>query len=270
MCLVLAALGSHPAYPLIVAANRDEFHDRPTAPAAFWADAPWVLAGRDLRAGGTWLGIDRRGRFACVTNYRQGEREAPAPRSRGRLVSDFLMGETHGREYVQSVIHDATLYNGFNLIAGDPNELYYFSNREGRARALAPGVYGLSNHLLDTAWPKVGSAKKALGTLLAGQGAELVTGLLSLLSDRRRPADEQLPSTGIGLEWERLLSSAFIVSPHYGTRSCTVLLVDRRGDMVFVERTFGPGGEELSAISHQLSTEAGGAAAIRAGPTDGR
>jgi uncharacterized protein with NRDE domain len=252
MCLVLVALGSHPEYPLIVAANRDELYDRPTAPAAFWSDAPWVLAGRDLQAGGTWLGIDRRGRFAAVTNYRQGQREAAAPRSRGRLVSDFLMTVTPAQEYLASVIEDAALYRGFNLIAGDARQLYYFSNREGRARILSPGLYGLSNHLLDTAWPKVSSAKQALGALLAVRESELIGGLLSLLSDRGRPADELLPSTGVGLEWERLLSSAFIESTDYGTRSSTVLLVDRGGGVVFVERTYGPGGERAGETHHEF------------------
>lgn len=252
MCLVLVALGSHPEYPLIVAANRDEFYDRPTAPAAFWTDAPGVLAGRDLQAGGTWLGVDRRGRFAAVTNYRQGQREAAAYRSRGRLVSDFLMTGTPAQAYIASVIEDAALYNGFNLIAGDARALYYFSNREGRARVLQPGVYGLSNHLLDTPWPKVSSAKQALGALLVGKESELVGGLLSLLTDRRRAADELLPSTGVGLEWERLLSSAFIESTDYGTRSSTVLLVDRGGGVVFVERTYGPGGGRGGETHHEF------------------
>ena len=242
MCLVLFAVESHPRYSLIVAANRDEFYDRPTASAAFWTDAPSVLAGRDLRAGGTWLGLDRRGRFAAVTNYRQGEREPPAPRSRGRLVSDFLTVETHAARHIARVTGDAAIYNGFNLIAGDARELWYFSNREGRARVLGPGVYGLSNHLLDTAWPKVSSAKRGLESLLAAPGSALVAELLGLLSDRTRPADDLLPSTGVGLEWERLLSSAFITAPEYGTRSSTVLLVDRDGGVVFVEQTFGPAG----------------------------
>jgi uncharacterized protein with NRDE domain len=255
MCLVLLALESHPDYFLIVAANRDEFYDRPTSPAAFWPDSPSVLGGRDLRAGGTWLGVDRRGRFAAVTNYRQGEREPTAPRSRGRLVSDFLTSDTDARAHIARIINDAALYNGFNLIAGDFRELYYFSNREGRARLLSPGVYGLSNHLLDTAWPKVSSAKRALEMLLAGPGSELATDLLAILSDRSLPADDLLPSTGVGLEWERLLSSAFITSTEYGTRSSTVLLVARDGSVVFVEQTFGPGGKPGRLARHEFQLE---------------
>jgi uncharacterized protein with NRDE domain len=242
MCLVLLALDSHPQYSLVVAANRDEFYDRPTAPAEFWSDAPSVLGGRDLKAGGTWLGIDRMGRLAAVTNYRQGERESPAPRSRGHLVSDFLMGDADALEYIERVRSEAELYNGFNLIAGDPWGLFYFSNRERRVRSLAPGLYGLSNHLLDTPWPKVASAKSALGALLNHGASELTEDLFALLSDRSQPADGVLPATGVSPEWERLLSSAFIASDGYGTRSSTVVLVGRSGDMVFVERSFGPGG----------------------------
>jgi uncharacterized protein with NRDE domain len=242
MCLALIALNSHPDYPLIVAANRDEFYDRPTAPAAFWADAPSVLAGRDLRAGGTWLGIDRRGRFAAVTNYRQGQQESPAPRSRGHLVSEFLTTNTGAHEYIEHVRSDAALYNTFNLIAGDAAGLIYYSDRDGRVRTLARGVYGLSNHLLDTPWPKVTLTKTAFGAVLNGGTSDPTTDLLALLSDRNRPADDLLPATGVGPEWERLLSSAFIASDDYGTRSSTVVLVGRDGGIVFIERTFGPRG----------------------------
>jgi uncharacterized protein with NRDE domain len=255
MCLVVAALDVHPEYSLIVAANRDEFYDRPTAPAAFWSDAPGVLAGRDLQAGGTWLGIDRHGRFAAVTNYRQGTREPPAGRSRGRLVADFLMGGVTAKDHIARVGSDAGLYNGFNLIAGDPRGLHYFSNREGRARVLSPGVYGLSNHLLDTEWPKVSSAKRALGGLLANRGPGLTAGLLSLLADGSRYADDLLPSTGVGLELERLLSSAFIASAEYGTRSSTVVLVGRTGGVVFLERTFGRGGMIDGEVCHEFQLE---------------
>jgi uncharacterized protein with NRDE domain len=252
MCLILTVLDSHPDYSLLVAANRDEFYDRPTAAAAFWRDSPWILAGRDLQAGGTWLGIDRRGRFAAVTNYRQGEREPAAPRSRGLLVSDYLAADIDVRAHLDRVECDAALYNGFNLIAGDARELHYFSNREGRTRALGPGIYGLSNHLLDTAWPKVTSTKSALHALLSGGGSELVPNLLALLSDRRQAADESLPRTGIGLAWERLLSSAFVASREYGTRSSTVVLVGRDGGVVFVERSFGPDGAPAGEVRHEF------------------
>ena len=241
MCLILLALDTHPDYSLVVAANRDEFYDRPTASATFWDQAPAVLAGRDLRAGGTWLGIDRRGRLAAVTNYRQGRREAEVPRSRGRLVSDYLTSGADGRDYIARVERDAALYNGFNLIAGDARALFYYSNREGTVRELGSGVYGLSNHLLDSPWPKVTAGKGGLSALLAG-GGDLLPDLFALLADRRMAADDLLPRTGVSPEWERLLSSAFIASRDYGTRSSTVVLIGRDGRAVFVERGFGPGG----------------------------
>jgi len=252
MCLILTALDSHPDYALVVGANRDEFYDRPTRAATFWPESPSILGGRDLKAGGTWLGIDRRGRFAAVTNYRQGEREPAAPRSRGLLVRDYLATDIDVGAHIERVARDATLYNGFNLIAGDARELLYFSNREGRPRALGPGIYGLSNHLLDTAWPKVTSSKSALHALLRGGGSELIPNLFALLSDRRQAGDEALPSTGIGLAWERLLSPAFVASSEYGTRSSTVVLVGRDGRVVFVERSFGPGGAPAGEIRHQF------------------
>jgi uncharacterized protein with NRDE domain len=242
MCLVLLALDSHPEYPLIVAANRDEFYDRPTTGASFWDDAPTLLGGRDLQSGGTWLGIDRQGRLAAVTNYRQEQREMGDRRSRGRLVSDFLTTDTGALEYIQRVRRQADLYNGFNLIAGDAWGFFYYSNREGGVRSLAPGLYGLSNHLLDTPWPKVVSSKSAFGELLAGGASELTAELFALLSDRAQASDDLLPSTGVTPEWERLLSSAFIVSKEYGTRSSTVVLVGRDGAVTFVERSFGPEG----------------------------
>ena len=242
MCLILLALDSHPDYSLILAANRDEFYDRPTAPAAFWDDAPTVLAGRDLKAGGTWLGIDGHGRFAAVTNYRQGERETPAPHSRGILVSDFLTRDVGALEHVERVRAEADLYNGFNLIAGDPWGVFYFSNRQRRIRHLVPGVYGLSNHLLNTPWPKVAASKDAFSKLLREPAPDLTGELFALLSDRHRAPDAELPSTGVSREWESLLSSAFIATDDYGTRSSTVMLIGRDGNMTFQERSFGPRG----------------------------
>lgn len=259
MCLILLALDTHPDYSLVLAANRDEFYDRPTASAAFWGEAPAVLAGRDLRAGGTWLGIDRRGRLAAVTNYRQGQREPEAPRSRGRLVSDYLTGAADGRAYLAGIEREAALYNGFNLIAGDARTLLYLSNREGTVRELGPGVYGLSNHLLDSPWPKVTAGKSGLSALLSGggSGGELLPGLFALLSDHRQAADELLPRTGVRPEWERLLSSAFIATPEYGTRSSTVVLVGREGRVVFAERSFGPGGVPGPEARYELDLVVG-------------
>ena len=249
MCLILAALDAHPDDALVVAANRDEFYDRPTAPAGFWPEHPRILGGRDLRAGGTWLAVDRSGRFAAVTNYRQGEREPPAPRSRGLLVSDYLSSEVEASSYVARVEREGAAYNGFNLLAAGARELHWLSNREGRPRRLGPGIYGLSNHLLDTPWPKVTAGKSALSALLGGREADLVSGLFDLLSDKTQVPDDALPRTGIGLAWERLLSSAFIASAEYGTRSSTVVLVGPDGAVTFVERSFGPNGVPAGEVT---------------------
>jgi uncharacterized protein with NRDE domain len=196
------------------------------------------------------MGINRSGRFAAVTNYRQGTREAAAPRSRGHLVSDYLTTSGDPETYLDRVEHDATLYNGFNLLVGDARRLFYYSNREGGRRTLGPGIYGLSNHLLDTPWPKVTASKNELGALMSGE-SELIPDLLALLSDRRQAADESLPRTGVSLDWERLLSAAFITSPSYGTRSSTVVLVGRDGGIVMVERSFGPEGRLLGEVRHE-------------------
>jgi uncharacterized protein with NRDE domain len=257
MCLILLALDTHPDYALVLAANRDEFYDRPTAPTAFWDDAPDVLAGRDLRAGGTWLGIDRAGRLAAVTNYRQGTRETAAPRSRGHLVGDYLTGRSRAHDHIAHVGRDAELYNGFNLICGDAGGFVYFSNREGRARRLGSGVYGLSNHLLDSPWPKVTRGKSGLTGVLSTSGEELVDRLFALLSDRRQSADELLPRTGVSPEWERLLSAAFITSPEYGTRSSTVILAGSDGKATFVERSFGPDGTPAGEVRFVLHLAGG-------------
>ena len=253
MCLVLIVHDSHPDYRLIVAANRDEFYDRPTLPATFWPEAPEILAGRDLRAGGSWLGIDRAGRFGAVTNYRQGRREADAARSRGHLVSEYLSGTESAESHIATVESQAALYNGFSLLAGDAHALLYYSNREGIVRRLAPGVHGLSNHLLDTPWPKVTTGKAALGALGQERAPALTADLLELLSDRERPADSLLPETGVGPEWERLLSSAFIATPEYGTRSSTVVLIGKDDRVVFAERSFGPNGLPAGDVSYEFA-----------------
>lgn len=238
MCLIVFAWRAHPDFPLVLGANRDEFLDRPTRPAAFWPEQPDLLAGRDLRGGGTWLGVTRSGRIAAVTNFRQGTAARSDLRSRGLLVFDFLVADRAPAVYLAGVAAERRAYEGFNLLAGVGHELHYFSNRGGDPEPVAPGVHGLSNALLDTPWPKVERAKSALARLLDRDRAALVDGVLALLADRVRPADHELPSTGVSLEWERCLSPVFIASPDYGTRSSTVLLVDRRGSVTFLERSF--------------------------------
>lgn len=237
MCLILLAWQAHPNYPLVVAANRDEFYSRRTAAADFWRDAPGVLAGRDLEAGGTWFGVSRNGRFAALTNYRDPPNNIAGAPSRGELVSRFLTGKQAPPDYLAELEAGAHRYNGFNLIFGDSAGLWCFSNCGEGEQALAPGIYGLSNHLLDTPWPKVARGKSALNTALQALPDEAP--LFALLRDDHIAPDGALPRTGVSLEWERLLSSAFIRSPEYGTRSSTVLLRDLNGGVRFTEQGFG-------------------------------
>ena len=248
MCLIAFAWRHHPRYPLVVAANRDEFHQRPTAPASFWPDCPRLLAGRDLLGRGTWLGVTSEGRFAALTNLR-GEREArrdassrgrDAP-SRGSLVSSYLSGGERPSDYLAQVARRAQRYNGFCLLAGDGVEMGYYCARDDAPVLLEPGIYGLSNARLDEPWPKVEGLKSGLASVLSRPrwGSD---DLVALLGDRSPAPDEDLPDTGAGLEQERLCSSAFIAGEHYGTRSSTVLKVDAEGRVDFTEQGYGPGG----------------------------
>ena len=238
MCLIVFAWQAHPDFPLVLGANRDEFLDRPTQPANFWAEPPDLLAGRDLRNGGTWLGITRSGRIAAVTNYRQGSAPRTDLRSRGLLVSEFLAAGRSPESHLAAVAAERRAYDGFNLLAGDGRAIFYFSNRGSDPQPVAPGVHGLSNALLDTPWPKVERAKSALTQFFDRDRDALVEGVLALLADRVRPQDDELPRTGVSLEWERCLSPVFIASPDYGTRCSTVLVIDRHGNVTFVERSF--------------------------------
>lgn len=237
MCLIALAWQAHPDYPLVVAANRDEFHARATAPARFWPEAPALLAGRDLAAGGTWMGVTRAGRFAALTNFRE-PAVAKGSRSRGLLVSEYLLSDEGPMAYARRVMAAAEDYSGFNLLVGDADSLVVASNRGTPPTALAPGIYGLSNHLLDSPWPKVERARVALRDRLADPAVE---GLLALLADDAAVPDEDLPDTGVGLHLERLLATPFIRSDGYGTRSSTVLLAGRER-IRFVEQVFTPEG----------------------------
>jgi uncharacterized protein with NRDE domain len=242
MCLILVAVDAHPKYGLVIAANRDEFYDRPTEPAAFWPGAPGLLAGRDLREGGTWIGITRTGRISAVTNYRDPVSMKPGSPSRGKLVADFLLGRENAVQYLERLAPDADRYSGFNLLAGQREEIYWYSNHGKEIAKLVPGIHGLSNHLLDTPWPKVKKGTDALGMVLAAE-VPSVEELFRLLADRAAASDSSLPDTGIGLESERMLSPLFIASPGYGTRSSTIIMMDRNGSIAFTERSFGPGGD---------------------------
>jgi uncharacterized protein with NRDE domain len=252
MCLLLIALEQHPEYRLVLAANRDEFYDRPTGKAAFWKDAPELLAGRDLKAGGTWLGITLAGRLAAVTNYRNPKDTKPRAPSRGSLVSEFLKGTESAGSFLGDLSRGPHRYNGFNLIAGTVDELFWYSNRGGEIVRLSKGLYGLSNHLLDMPWPKVEKAKSGLRRLLSSGDVLRSEDLLALLRDRTLPPDEDLPQTGVGMAWERILAPIFISGPRYGTRSSTVILVDRKNRVLFTERTFHSGGDAFRDIRYRF------------------
>ena len=249
------ALNTHPDYQLILLANRDEYYERPSASARFWGEAPSILAGKDLRAGGTWLGITRNGRIAAVTNYRDPASVREGAPSRGTLVSNFLVGQESTGGYLERANREADRFNGFNLIIGDIDQLYWYSNRGDGVQSLEPGIYGLSNHLLDTPWPKVAKSKDALAHLLSGQRAPSLEELFHILADRTIPDDASLPHTGVELELERILSPIFIVSPTYGTRSSTVLLIDVQDRVTFVEKTFNSDLDHPKTATYEFTIE---------------
>ncbi|WP_099351517.1 NRDE family protein [Fredinandcohnia onubensis] len=233
MCLILFAYQAHPVYKLIVAANRDEFLQRPTAPIHFWEDEPTLLAGRDLEKMGTWMGVTKAGRFAAITNYRDPSEVSVGKQSRGTLVKDALIYKGDIAEYMKQLEGMNSQYPGYNLLVGDPEQLYYYSNVGKSLEKVQPGIHGLSNHLLDTGWPKVQKGKEELSKIIKGE--DLVESLFELLQNTDRPNDNLLPKTGVSLEWERILSSLFIQTNGYGTRSSTVLLMSDT-EIQYVER----------------------------------
>jgi uncharacterized protein with NRDE domain len=240
MCLIIFAYKTHPSYRLIIAANRDEFYERPTTPLSFWPENPNLLAGKDLVGGGTWMGISTNGHFAAITNYRSPKllrQEAP---TRGLLVSNFLQTDIGPKNYLEKMHRASNRYNHFNLLVGDGSTLLYYSSIERRIVSLQPGIYGLSNHLLDTTWPKVEKGKAGLGAILSANESTWPASLFELLADQTYPPDNRLPETGVGLEWERILSPLFITSPTYGTRSSTVLLERNDGQVFAAERNYDP------------------------------
>ncbi|CAN5343832.1 NRDE family protein [soil metagenome] len=251
MCLIALAWRAHPKYPLIVAANRDEFHARPTAPAAFWDDAP-VLAGRDLLAGGSWMGITRTGRFAALTNVRDREPKPDAP-SRGALVADFLRGDDSAAEYVRDIAARGAAYSGFNLLLGDHDALWFVSNHGARPCELPPGVHAVGNGPFGPGDAKARRAAERLRELLADERATEAGELFALLADRTPAADAELPDTGMGREVDRAVSAPLVVTPEYGTRSSTVLTLDDDGCVDFVERSFGRAGEPLATAEYHFA-----------------
>jgi uncharacterized protein with NRDE domain len=244
MCLIVFAWRPSHAQPLIVAANRDEFYARPTQPLGRWIDAPHVFAGRDLEAGGTWLGLGGDARFAALTNIRN-PGQPLGRRSRGDLVAQFLVGGQPVAEFLLEVAGRASEYGGFNLLLGTAKTLHYLNASDPQPRQLSEGVYGLSNAGLDTPWPKLLKARNALAAQLHDPQPET---LLAMLGDNEQAPTAELPDTGVGLATETLLSSVFIASPNYGTRASTVVIVNADGSRRIIERSFGPYGGRLGEI----------------------
>jgi uncharacterized protein with NRDE domain len=253
MCLIVFAYRYHPHYPLILAANRDEFYERPTKKAHFWNDHPDLLAGRDIKYGGTWMGITRSGRFAAVTNFRDRTEFREHALSRGLMVNEFLTSHDPPETFLKRIIPREEEYNGFNLLVGDLTSLTYYSNRSRKMKVLKPGIYGLSNHLLDTPWPKLVRTRQALIDAIEGSNAVSMDRLSDILCDQTPAADDELPDTGFDLEWERVLSSPFIVTPTYGTRASTTLFVDINAHVEFTERSFTHSKDLGNTIHHEFT-----------------
>lgn len=251
MCLILFSYNNHHRYSLILASNRDEFYDRPTEKAHWWGKNKSVLAGLDNKSGGTWLGVAENGKFSGVTNFRDPAALKNHGRSRGLLVSDYLEGDSHPHDYLTSVSGNGKNYSGFNILAGDRNELFYYSNMSHSVESVKPGYHGLSNSFLNTPWPKVTQGVNAFAECVDGKDTVPVDDLFNLLNDTTMPGDAQLPETGVGLTWERILAPIFINSDVYGTRSSAVVMIDKSGSGRFVERTYtksGSGSFEMETI----------------------
>jgi uncharacterized protein with NRDE domain len=240
MCLIVFANNLHKNYKLIFAANRDEFYNRPTGQAGFWGDHPDLLAGKDLKAGGTWMGITKEGRFAAITNFRDLKNHKNDAPSRGKLTLDFLLSDINPETYYNKLKPDLSSFNGFNLIFGDIDQLYYFSNKIDGMQKLEPGIHGISNALLDTPWQKVENSKQHLEKLIDQQEIHPWE-VLNILNDTTIAKDDELPNTGVGLELERLLSPVFIKTEKYGTRCSTVVMVDKENNVKFVEKSYFDG-----------------------------
>lgn len=246
MCLILFAWKTHPAYDLILAANRDEFYDRPTHVMHQWADHSKVYAGKDLTAGGTWMGVTTHGRFAALTNYRDPSNNKATAPSRGQLTKEFLVSSISPKEYLHNIQSQDLPYNGFNLLVGDTRSLWYYNNINHDLHTLRPGVYGLSNALLDDEWPKVEKGKSALINLL-NKGQLASEDLLEMMYDDTKAKDSLLPKTGVSLAWERVLSPLFIQTENYGTR-CSTLLIKNSEKTHIIEKTHSHIGQKEDQV----------------------
>lgn len=251
MCLILFSYNNHPDYQLVLLANRDEFYNRSTQRAGWWSDQPDLLGGKDLKENGSWLAITKSGKFAAITNYRDPKQMKPGAPTRGRLVTNFLLDHYTPEEYLKELKKSGAHYNGFNLIFGRQNEIFYYSNSVNTHQRLHPGNYGLSNALLETPWPKVVKGKRKLDALLNGAGTFSMERAVKDLKDPEWANDQELPDTGIGIEKERLLSSMFIETPGYGTRCTTIMTIDRQNLVTFREVSYIPEGEFSTSFQIQ-------------------
>ena len=256
MCLAVIALDAHPRFAVVIAANRDEYHRRPSQAARWWIDehGTELLAGRDLEQGGTWLGVTRRGRWGFVTNVREAGHHDPNAPSRGALVPALLCDPRPAFDAITSLVQGAHTYNGFNLVGGEGLSAAFGSNRDASIVALGRGIHGVSNARLDTPWPKLSRAKAGVAAWAAA-GSDQLEALWPVLADRMLARDEDLPNTGIGRERERLLSSPFIVSDGYGTRCSTVLAISRDGEAQFIERSFDAAGAKTGEVAFRFETQ---------------
>lgn len=261
MCLIIFAHQAESRYPLVLAANRDEFFARPTEQAGFWqvqpnqSNAQQILAGRDLLAGGTWLGITRSSRFAAVTNIRDPSQSEQKSRSRGELTREFLASTQSAQEYGESLVQHFSKFAGFNLLIGDGESLYYANNFEHVVWRLEPGIYGLSNGLLNTPWPKVERGKERLKEILGSNHHITTDKLIELMADRKRASDDELPDTGVPAELEKTLSSAFILNKErlYGTRCSTAIVIDAEGETCFSEQNYDSFGETAEQHTYNVT-----------------
>ncbi|MBD3617764.1 MAG: NRDE family protein [Gracilimonas sp.] len=246
MCLITFAYKNHPKYNLILAGNRDEFYGRPTRKAQFWTDEnhPEILAGKDLKGGGTWLGVHKDGRWGALTNYRDPSIIKEDPPSRGELVLDYLKSGKSGMDYLQDITKKADEYNGFNLLLWDSKGFYHYSNQNKKVTNISDGIHGISNALLDTPWPKVTAANRQLEEIISREEINKAK-LFELLRDDTRASEDDLPVTGIPRNLEKAVSSIFIKTENYGSRCSTVLLIDKEGKIDFTERSFEPGSAKL-------------------------
>lgn len=246
MCLIVFAYKEHPKYKLILAANRDEFYSRPARRAQFWKEEGFseLLAGKDLEAGGTWMGISKSGNWGALTNYRDPSSIRENPPSRGELVLDYLKNNSQMESYLSEIQAKAQEYNGFNLLAGDRNSVWHYSNVTDAITELSAGIHGVSNALLDTSWPKLDQAKKDLEAVIQTDNID-VEELFQLLKNEHKPPEDQLPDTVIPKEWEKAISSVFIKTETYGTRCSTLLLIDQQNEATFTERKYDPSSSEI-------------------------